>query len=521
MSVDDSMAKEGIILLDTPERVSMVFQNADIRDVLNTIAMQANANLVIDQDITGQVTLRLENVPWKSALQMVVKTRDFVAIDEPDNTIRITTPARVEKQLDIRIFRLLYASPEGTRYTPVLVSDFTEREAEQQSTSTSAAGAPSASAASLMNVLKNVATPQGKISFEKRSNSIVARDTQTALENMDSIIRKLDVPPKQVHVAVKLVELSDTDVERLGVDWSSGIRFNLNPVSNWVSAFPFDVSEGLSRSLLGDLTVASGTRRAIDPLTGGALGSGSPDVFSLRRATATQGGGLQLSDASGVSMGSMGFAGTSALLELIRDKTKGRIVQAPQLVTLDNEEATIQVGQLVRYAETIVANTEGGGNVGGFREANGSPLKLGFQLLVIPHVTGPENNILMTILPKTENFQAFEVFGDLKLPQTSNSIIISKMMLRNGETGVIGGLKEETESYTERKVPGLGDIPFLGRLFKHRAKNNRIRNLLVFVTPTIIDFYETDQFKKDLEKIRQDYSKPFTTIGEEEELSSK
>jgi type II secretory pathway component GspD/PulD (secretin) len=218
MSVDDSMAKEGIILLDTPERVSMVFQNADIRDVLNTIAMQANANLVIDQDITGQVTLRLENVPWKSALQMVVKTRDFVAIDEPDNTIRITTPARVEKQLDIRIFRLLYASPEGTRYTPVLVSDFTEREAEQQSTSTSAAGAPSASAASLMNVLKNVATPQGKISFEKRSNSIVARDTQTALENMDSIIRKLDVPPKQVHVAVKLVELSDTDVERLGVD---------------------------------------------------------------------------------------------------------------------------------------------------------------------------------------------------------------------------------------------------------------------------------------------------------------
>jgi type II secretory pathway component HofQ len=247
MVVDDSMEKQNIILLDTPEKVSMVFSNADIRDVINTIAIQANANVVIDQDISGQVSMRLENVPWKSALTMVVKTRDYVAIDEPDNTIRITTPMKVEKQLEIKMFRLAYVSPEGSKYTPILTSDFFRKE---EAGATQQGGA----AASLIEVLKNVATAQGKIAFEKRSNTIVVRDTATALESMQQIITKLDVPPKQVHVAVKLVQVTDSDIERLGVDWSQGVKFGVTPLTSWASAFPFDVSGGLSRSLLGDAT---------------------------------------------------------------------------------------------------------------------------------------------------------------------------------------------------------------------------------------------------------------------------
>lgn len=513
MVVDDSMEKQNIILLDTPEKVSMVFNNADIRDVINTIAIQSNANVVVDADITGQVSMRLENVPWKSALTMVVKTRDYVAIDEPDNTIRITTPARVEKQLDIRLFRLAYISPEGSKYTPVITSSFTSQE--------KASGGVTAGAASLIDVLKNVTTAQGKIAFEKRSNTIIVRDTSTALEQIEQIIRKLDIPPKQIHVAVKLVELNDTDMERLGVDWGQGIKFNLTPVGNWATAFPFDVSNGLSRSLLGDLAATGGQRHVVDPLTGGVLGGGVTDIFSLRRAVNTQGTSLTMPGGDVVALGSMGFGGTSALLEVIKNKTRGRVIQAPQIVTLDNEEAAIQVGQLVRYAETVVANTEGGGNVGGFKEATGSPLTLGFMLLVIAHVTGPENNVLLTIIPKTENLTGWESTGTLRLPQSSSTILLTKMMLRNGETGVIGGLKQENESFGEKKLPILGDIPFIGRLFKHHTKDTLGKSLLVFVTPTIVDFYETDQFKKDLDKIRQEFTKPFTTIGEEEEVSPK
>ena len=514
MIVDDTMIAQNIIWLETPEKVSMVFNNADVRDVINTIAIQSNANVVIDSEVTGTVSMRLENVPWKDALSIVVRTLDKVLVDEPNNVIRITTPGKIATQHDIRIFRLAYLSPEGSRYTAVLTSDFTKREESRDGGGANA----QVVGQSLIDVLLKMRTPQGQISFEKRTNTIIVRDTSTALDQMQSIISKLDIPPKQVHVAVKLVQLDDGDSERLGIDWGEGIRFQVTPVQNWLSAFPFDVTNGLSRSLLGDLAISPGTRRVVDPLTGGVASTN--DIFSLRRGVNTQGGSLDVTTTNSVSLGSMGFQNMQATLEMIRNKTRGRIIQAPQIVTLDNEEATIQVGQLIRYAETIVSNTEGGGNVGGFREAAGSPLKLGFQLLVIAHVTGPENNILMTIVPKTENFQGFETFGSgasqLRLPQTTQSIVVTKMMLRNGETGVIGGMKEETENFAERKVPIFGDIPFIGHLFKHKTKDVNARNLLVFVTPTIIDFYETGTFEKDLEKFKADWAKPFTALGEEE-----
>jgi type II secretory pathway component GspD/PulD (secretin) len=204
------------------------------------------------------------------------------------------------------------------------------------------------------------------------------------------------------------------------------------------------------------------------------------------------------------------------------------------LIALDNEEATIQVGELVRYAESFVSNTEGGGNVSGFREAGGSPIKLGLQLLIIPHVTGPENNVLMTIIPKTESFSldrggggapaGFQRFIGpdgiaLDLPQTNQRIVVTKMMLRNGETGVIGGLRNEREDLSETKVPVFGEIPILGRLFRHKSRSTAGSNLLIFVTPTIIDFHETDQFRKELEKIRSDFSSSLTPFGEEAESS--
>ena len=530
MTVDDSMVAQNIIWLDTPEKVSMVFNNADIRDVINTIAIQSNANVVIDSEVTGTVSMRLENVPWKDALSIVVRTLDKVLVDEPNNVIRITTPTKIATQLDIRIFRLAYISPEGSKYTAVLTSDFTKKEEAKDAAAGAVAGPPVGQ--SLIDVLQKMRTTQGQISFEKRSNTIIVRDTQTTLDNMQAIITKLDIPPKQIHVAVKLVQLTDGDSEALGIDWGAGIKFQMTPMANWSSAFPFDVSSGLSRSLLGDLAAVQGIRRVIDPGTGATLIPTSPnDVFSARRGIASQAGSLGnteiFNNATGgpLSLGSMGFSGTQATLEMIRNKTRGRVIQAPQIVTLDNEEATIQVGQLVRYAETIVSNTEGGGNVGGFREAQGSPLKLGFQLLVIAHVTGPENNVLMTIVPKVENFTGFQTFGSgattLQLPQTTQSIVVTKMMLRNGETGVIGGMKEEHEDFAERKVPIFGDIPFIGQLFKHRNKNITGNNLLVFVTPTIIDFYETGTFEKDLEKFRAEYAKPFTNLGEEEEAGSK
>lgn len=535
MIVDDrDLAASHIIYIDTPERVSMVFARADIRDVINTIAIQSNANIVIGPEITGEVSMRLENVPWNEALNIVVKTLDFVTVNEANNTIRITTKDKIAQQLDIRIFRLAYVSPEGSSYTATLTSEFASKTGSKE---VKDAGQ------SLIDVLTHVKTPQGSISFEKRANALVVRDTPNALDQMQSIIDKLDVPPKQIHVSVKLVELSDSDAERIGVNWNQGIQFAMSPLSNWSSAFPFDVSNGISRSILGKLTVGQGDRAGVDPLTRAIVRS--PDIFSLNQAVSRGGGFAALATGGAattaiaspnLALGSMGFKATNALFELFRTKTSGRVIQAPQLITLDNEEATIQVGELVRYAESFVASTTGGGQVSGFREAAGSPIKLGLQLLIIPHVTGPENNVLMTIIPKTESFSldrsgtggapaGFQRFIgpdgiQLDLPQTNQRIVVTKMMLRNGETGVIGGLRQEREDLSEVKVPVFSEIPIFGRLFKHRSRSDTGSNLMVFVTPTIIDFHAADDFKKDMEKLKQEFAKPFNQVVGDEDVAA-
>ena len=508
MIVDESMLQENFIFIDSPEKVSLVFNGADIRDVIRTIAIQANANIVIGNEVTGPVSMRLENVPWLDALNIVVKTLDFVVVTDPNGVIRITSHDKVAAQLEIKIFRLNFISPEGSKYTAVITTEYAAR---TESKDSQLAGS------SLIDVLSKIKTKEGSISFDKTSNSLIVRDTSNSLNEMLQIINKLDVAPKQIHVSVKVADISDSDEERIGVKWGAGLQFSLNPVSSWASSFPFDVSSGLSRSLLGHLAVAEAPRRSLDPVSH-QIGSAS-DVFDLQQSVATGGSALAGLTTTPVTLGSMGFANTTALMELLRTKTTAKIIQAPQIITLDNEEATIQVGQLVRYAENVVAQAATGGQVGGFREAAGSPLKLGFQLLVIAHVTGIDNNILMTAVPKTETFTGFRTFGNLDLPQTSQAIVVTKMMLRNGETGVIGGLREETENLAQIKVPVFGDIPFVGRLFKHRSKATTARNLMVFVTPTLIDI-ETDQVRKDLDKMRQDFGKPYTPMSEEEESAA-
>jgi len=513
LMMDDSKIAQNIIIVTSPPKVSMLFSNADIRDVINTIASQAGANIVIGPEITGQISMRLENIPWRDALNIVVKTLNFVAVPEVGDTIRITTPDRLSTQLETRIFKLSYLTPDSAKYVATLVSEFAKR---QESEKAAAAGQ------TLLDVLLGMVTPgTGSINYVKRGTSLVVTDTATKLESMQNVVTKLDVPPKQIFVSVKIVAITDIDLERLGVNWSNGIQFAVTPVSNWPTSFPFDSQNGLSRSILGNWAVNNSRFRGVS------------DIFSLRRAVAS--GVSPYAAIPTLAMGNMGFTSpngpTSLFFEAIRTKTNTRVIQTPQLMTLDNEEATIQVGQLFRYAESFVANTEGGGNVAGFREASGSPVKLGLQLLIIPHVTGPENNVLMTVIPKTEDLDRVDSFQGpdgsvLQLPQTTQRIVVTRMLLRNEETGVIAGLRINRERRVDAAVPIFSSIPIIGRLFRHRIRDGGVasngtgqptsESLMIFVTPSIVDAIEgRDNFKQQLEKIRSEVSRTFAPLGED------
>ncbi|MCX7804906.1 MAG: hypothetical protein N3A38_06910 [Planctomycetota bacterium] len=521
--VDDSRLRDKILVLDSPERVSMTFTNADVRDIISMISTQANANIVIGPEIQGTLTMHLEDVPWNDAIDIVVKTLDFVTVPEKHNTIRITSPDKLQTQLETRIFRLSYIQPEGARYVAQLTSEFVQKAGSK---ATEDAGQ------SLLDVLSKVKSANGTIAYEKRANALVVTDTAKKLDAMQIIIDKLDIAPKQIHIAMKLLELSDQDQEALGVKWANGIQIRGSFLSGFSTAFPFDISNGLANSIIGDITAVRIPVATRNPVTGILEDAGYGDITLARKVNAFN----QAPTQTGLTLGSLGFGDTNFFFEMVRNRSNGRIIQAPQLITLDNEEATIQVGRLIRYAESFVANTEGGGNVSGFREAGGSPVKLGVQLLIIPHVTGPDNNILMTLIPKTETLDVSVGGGatgvppgflryigpdgiNLDLPQTLQRIVVTKVLMRNGETVVIGGLREETEGYTNTRVPFLGDIPILGRLFRHKSRNIQTSNLLIFITPNIIDFEKREDLAKAIERVRNEYSAPFVPYGEEAEAA--
>ncbi len=498
--VDDSREAQGLIVVKSPPKVSIIFDKpTDIRVVISTIADQSGANLIVGPEIKGDVSLSLKNVPWEEALEMVVRTLNFVAVKDKFNTYRITTPDKLAQQLETRVFRLSYIQPEGSRYIATINSDFLKKEEVK---TTGASGGAGAEPISLIGVLKSMATEKaGRISYVRDTNTLVVTDTPTKLEAMQRLIERLDVPPKQIHMALRMIELSDSEGEQLGMEWANGFTGTINGMS-FDTAFPFNASS----SARGFATGTPWGHMAVSPTTG--------TVASTALATDDLVG-------SGIVFGRLNFSQLTATLRFLKTRTKASVIQAPSLTALDNQEATIHVGKNIRYAEFDSSSTNSGTS-SGYKEASGSPIKEGIQVLVIPHVTGPDGNVLMTIVAKNENFEEFVPFGGangISLPQTNQRIVVTKEILRDTETGVIGGLKKTASRTAETKVPFLGDIPGLGWLFKSRSKpseNNYQTNLLIFVTPTIIDIQKDGRAPKAVRDIRRGLAGPFFTYEDEE-----
>jgi general secretion pathway protein D len=200
----------------------------------------------------------------------------------------------------------------------------------------------------------------------------------------------------------------------------------------------------------------------------------------------------------------MDFTGVTATLKLLQEDERAEVIQAPKIVALDGRESTIFVGETVRYAEAKSEQGQAGGLQLSLEEAQGSPVDTGFQLMILPNVIPGTNKLTLEVIPQETTLsgtntsplapEGFDVFtvgasgleGSIALPRTRSSTIVTSMLLESGQSAVIGGLTTESETYVRRQVPGLGSIPILGELFKSRSKNETTRNLMVFLTPTVI-----------------------------------
>ncbi len=486
-----------VLKVEKPPRVYFAFDNANVQKVLDTIAKISGANIVYGQEVQGTISLRLRDIPWRDALEATAKTLGFVVVEEERGILRVVPPSVMREDLVTKHFQLRYVRPKSA-YMPFLDSEYVDYTFTRQQLD------PQQENFSLLDALRNVLTPEiGALQYHEGQNLIIVKDTKPVVEEIERIVQSIDVEPAQVFIDVKFVTTSNSDILDVGVSpgangWTA--EMNLGAIPH---RLPFDLGPGGwdDDLIANDCGFGPFADANLNP-TGRTI---MPDVMF---------GALNLNE-------------VSATLRLLEKDSRSEIVQAPKLIALDNQVATIFVGETIRYAQARSEQGQAGGLQLVVEEAPDSPVSTGFQLLVIPHIVPGTDKIIMDIIPKSESLSGtgtstlapagFDVFrvgsgtgeGSIALPRVASSTIATKVLLRTGQTAVLGGLVTDTDSVTETKLPLLGDIPVLGWLFKNKAATKSKNTLIVFVTPSVIR--SPEDVDANVQKILQERQKLMQT----------
>ena len=461
-----------VFKVEKPPRVRFAFDKADVTKVIDAISKISGANIITAPEVQGAITLRLKDVPWRDALDQVVKTLGFTVVEEDRGILRVVSPATLVDQLVSETFQLRFVRPEST-FAPQIRSQYV------QGTIFRAGGDP-AKTFTLLEALRSMLTPNGRLQYIDRRNMVLVKDTKPVIDEMRRAIAQIDVEPKQVFVDVKFVTTKNTDLLDYGINiGDTGLQASIG-LGQIPTRLPFNLGAGG----FDDKIIANDS--GIGPFTDSTLNASNrtivPDTI----------------------FGALNFTQVTATLKLLKKDETSEIVQAPKIIALDHQEATIFVGDTVRYAQARSESGQSGGLQLVVEEAQNSPVQTGFQLLIVPHIIPGSDKVMMEVIPESEALSGsggpplappgFDVFrvgsgsgeGSIALPRISSSTISTQMLLKSGQTAVIGGLTTDTNTRTETSVPLLGDIPFLGWAFKNRTTNRTRQSLIVFITPEIV-----------------------------------
>jgi len=485
---------DDIIRISKPETINFEVEDAPLGKVIGMIAKMVEASVIIGPNVKGVVTAQFYDAAWTRALDYVVRTSGFVVLKE-GKVFRIMDPAALEAQLVTRVFQLRYIQPPE-EYTPKLDSKFApfkERKiagiagvgeemgaagvvpiAGQGRRPTRASAVPGGAAGEfpLLNAIQRVASKKGRVDYVGATNSLIVTDTEPNVKAIAELIETMDREPLQCFVDVKFVSTDVTNRDRKGVDWTNGLTFS-STYGSVVSKLPFNLNEGGFEDYL-------------------AVTTEGPSPTDIAAAI------TDMTDRTGpFSFGLLDFRQMSQTIDYFQSDENSELKQSPQLIVLDNHQATIFVGETIRFAETDSASNQAGGVEVGIREATNSPVDTGFQLLVRPHIVAGEDKVVLTVIPKaetlsgtSEDLPGFDEFtngvASIQLPRVQSSTLVTKLILKHGQTAVLGGMIQEVESDDERKVPLLGDIPIIGWAFKWKSRLKARNNLLVFISVYIV-----------------------------------
>ena len=441
LSQDDVARRNAERFAYTGEKLSLNFQDIDVRSVLQLIADFTDLNLVASDTVAGNITLRLQNVPWDQALDLVLKTKGLdkrqignVLLVAPADEIAARERQELESQKQIAEL-----APLRRELIQVNYAKATDMAKLFQSV-TSADGTPDS---------------RGSITVDDRTNSIIAYQTQERLDELRRIVAQLDIPVRQVMIEARIVEANVDYDKALGVRWGGSVRNGRWDVSGKDGVQGFDEDTGGRALFVGTDTVGNTT------LDDGLARLPFVDM------------GVQNST-SGIAIG---YLGSNVVLDLqlsAMEKTgNGEIVSQPKVVTSDKETAKILKGQEVPYQEA----SSSGATSTSFKEA-------ALSLEVTPQIT-PDNRIIMEVkVTKDAPDFARALNG---VPPINKNEVNAKVLVNDGETIVIGGVFSNTQTKGVEKVPLLGDLPFLGRVFRRDIVSDSKAELLVFITPRIMN----------------------------------
>jgi type IV pilus assembly protein PilQ len=432
------------------QKLSLNFQDIPVRSVLQLIADFTDLNLVASDTVEGKITLRLDNVPWDQALDLVLKTK---GLDKRQigNVLMVAPAAEIaarEREELETTKQIQELAPLRTEFVQILYAD---AGAIFKLFDSKNGGEGSAT--------QSILSSRGSVIVDERTNSIILTETQEKIQQFRDLVKRIDIPVRQVSIESRIVKATSGFREDLGVMWgldaNAGDLFAGGSIDNVLSGNNGIIGGGNNGGSL------------IDPDDLDAISTpfGADSMVVDLRAKPEAG------DPGSFAIGILGSDGWLAVELSAMEKTgKGEVVSQPKVITGDKQKAIIKSGEEIGYQEA--ANS--GATTTSFKEAV-------LKLEVTPQIT-PDDRIIMDLIITKDRIERF-VAG---IPVISTTELTTRVLVNNGETVVLGGIFENDTLDEVRKIPFLGDLPLVGRFFRQTTKKDSKTELLIFVTPRLL-----------------------------------
>jgi type IV pilus assembly protein PilQ len=455
------------------EKLSLNFQNVEVRSVLQVIADFTGLNIITSDTVQGNLTLRLKDIPWDQALDIILQTKGLdmrkngnVVLVAPREELALKEKQQLENAAQIS--QLEPMQLESFQLNYMKASDFANMLSSNRQQAFGAGAGQTATTGGQGSILSQ----RGVAFVDPRSNILFVQDTPAKLEEVRRIIRQLDVPIRQVLIEARIVVAGDSFSRQLGVRFGAQTAITFNRGRYALGQGGSLATQPVVRTEGDRLIRETRTQTPFEAASGlASVGYSDSPQLNVNLPVTNPAGQLALTL---INLGS----GNLINLELsaLESDNRGKVVSSPRVITTDNQKAAIEQGTEIPYVTPGSANSP----------ATVSFKKAVLRLDVTPQIT-PDNRIIMTVeVRKDQVGQFVQLGGGFQVPSIDTRNVTTQITVNNGDTAVIGGIYEEIIRNEVDKVPFLGDLPVMGYLFKTTSKTSEKTELLIFLTPRVV-----------------------------------